>query len=407
MAKFNPIPGGVTAPEGYIAGAAACGLKKNGKTDLGLLFSMVSAQTTACFTANRVKAAPLLWDMAKLDRSSLTKAVLANSGNANACTGKPGLVVADKSATFAAKVLHITEREVFVCSTGVIGRSLPLKNIQEGVLRCVPQLSRPGHLSFAKAIMTTDTVPKECGVEVSLGKHKVRIGGCAKGSGMVNPNMVPHATVLVFLTTDASLSLALQKKALESAVNVSFNSLTVDGDASTNDTVVLLANGQSVAPKIEKEGPAWKAFTEGLTFVCVSLAKMLAADGEGATKYVEVCVKGAASVAEAQKAAKAVANSPLVKTALFGRDANWGRIMCALGNSGAKFDPEKTSISINKSLLVRNGQAVAMSEKEQNKLLQPKKILIEADLKNDKYSAKVFTCDLSVDYVRINGGYRS
>ncbi|MEW6574001.1 MAG: bifunctional glutamate N-acetyltransferase/amino-acid acetyltransferase ArgJ [Bacillota bacterium] len=396
------IEGGVTAPAGFKASGVAAGIKKS-KKDLALLYSEVPAAAAGVFTTNRVKAAPLVITAERLEKG-VAQAVVINSGNANACTGPEGYADALAMARAAARALKIPEERVLVGSTGVIGQRLPVIKIEEALPAAAEALDGTGHLAAAEAIMTTDTVVKEAAVRFSVGGNECAVGGMAKGSGMIHPNM---ATMMAFLTTDAAVGPGLLRRALKSAVDASFNMITVDGDTSTNDMVVVMANGRAGNAEITGEGPDYERFVAALTAVAVQLAKKVARDGEGATRLIEVCVKGASSVADARKAARAIAASNLVKSAVFGRDANWGRILCAAGYSGASFDPEKVDIFLGLEQVAADGAGLPFSEERASAELEQDPVVITVDLKEGTGMATAWGCDLTYDYVRINASYRT
>jgi glutamate N-acetyltransferase/amino-acid N-acetyltransferase len=361
------------------------------------------------FTSNRVKAAPVLVSREHL-ASGLLRAVIANSGNANACTGEPGLAAARRMAELAAGEFAIKAGEVAVASTGVIGVPLPIAAIESSISSLADSIraDAAGHEAALEAIMTTDTRKKAAAVELEIGGKKVRIGGMVKGSGMIHPNM---ATMLCFVTTDAALSGELLDRALRRAVRRSFNRVTVDGDTSTNDTIIIMANGEAGNALIGAEGEAYGLFAEALEVLCVRLARAMARDGEGATRLVTVNLQGAPGEDEAECLAKAVAASSLVKAACFGADANWGRVLCALGYAGVDFDPDKTDVyfasSAGEVLVCRGGASVPFSEEEAKKILSQEEIEIRIELHGGSAAAQVWGCDLSYDYVKINGDYRS
>jgi len=388
--------------KGFSFSGVESGLKKKSQKDLGLIYSEVPASIAGAFTKNRVQAAPVLLDRKRI-KSGLCQAVIANSGSANCCTGDQGMKDAISEARLAADGLNISEELVLVASTGVIGKPLALEKIESAVPELVKLLSPGGINDFAKAIMTTDTIPKIVSISGSIGGSGFNITGIAKGAGMICPDM---ATMLCFVCTDAEVSKDFLKEALVSSLDKSFNRITIDGDTSTNDTVLLMANGMSgvsVKSQSEKEN-----FRELLDEVLMALAKMVVKDGEGATKLVDVFVKGAASVNDAEKIAKTVANSNLVKTALFGEDANWGRIFAAAGRSGAEFNPELVDIWFDDVMMVKNGMGCGDAvEKEATKVLKKSEFSITLDLKKGKGAASVLTCDFSIDYVKINADYRS
>lgn len=394
--------GGVTSPQGFLAAGVKAYIKKD-KKDLAVIFSEAPAAAAGVFTTNKVKAAPLLITEEHL-KNGRARAVVVNAGNANACTGQEGLNNAVTTAQKAGELLHIDPHDVIVTSTGVIGVQLPMDRVLAGVEKAVGELHRDGGAEAAQAIMTTDTVPKEIAVEFTVGNKRAVIGGMAKGSGMIHPNM---ATMLGFVTTDAAVSPALLAQALKYAVDRTFNMVTVDGDTSTNDMVVALANGQAGNPEIVAEDSDYLAFRDALLYVCTYLAKLVAKDGEGATKLVEIRVVNAASEADAKKAAKAVANSNLVKTAIFGEDANWGRIICAVGYSGAEFDPARVDIAIGDEMMCADGTPLNFSEERAKKILEQDEVTIIVDMKSGSAEAVAWTCDFSYDYVKINADYRT
>jgi glutamate N-acetyltransferase/amino-acid N-acetyltransferase len=394
--------GGVTSPQGFLATGVKAYIKKD-KKDLAVIYSEVPAAAAGVFTTNKVKAAPLLVTKEHI-KNGRARAVVVNAGNANACTGEQGFDNAVATAQRAGELLKIDPHDVIVTSTGVIGVQLPMDRVLAGVEKAVSKLGRDGGAKAAKAIMTTDTIPKEIAVEFIIGGKKTVIGAMAKGSGMIHPNM---ATMLGFVTTDTAVSPALLDRALRYAVNRTFNMVTVDGDTSTNDMVVVLANGLAGNPKITAEDEDYIAFRDALLYVCTYLARMIARDGEGATKLVEVRVVNAASEEDAKKAAKAVANSNLVKTAIFGEDANWGRIICAVGYSGAEFDPARVDISIGDEKMCQDGTPLNFSEERAKKILEQDEVTILVDMKNGTAEAVAWTCDFSYDYVKINADYRT
>lgn len=397
---MQEIKGGVTVSRGFKAAGLKCGLKKN-KKDLALLYSEVPARASALFTTNRIQAAPLKITKEQL-RNGRAQAIIINSGNANACTGEKGLEAARLMTEQTARSLKIKEKDVLVASTGIIGVPLPLDKISPGIKKLASGLKDAGGFSAAEAIMTTDTFPKEIAVRLRVKGKEVSIGGMAKGSGMVSPHL---ATMLSFITTDALIAKRDLKKALKDSVAKSFNMITIDGDMSTNDMVIILANGLAENEEIKEGEKSLKAFREALDFLTFSLARMLVTDGEGATKFVEIKVKNARSFQEAKKAAHFIANSTLVKTALFGEDANWGRIMAALGQAGVKLKEEKVGICLGGQVLVRGGQAAKFDEARIKKIMSGDHIPITVDLKLGRSEATVWTTDLSEDYVKINSCY--
>ncbi|SHK19762.1 bifunctional glutamate N-acetyltransferase/amino-acid acetyltransferase ArgJ [Desulforamulus aeronauticus] len=397
------IPGGVTAPKGFMASGVAAGLKKNNKVDLALLLSETPAAAAGVYTTNLVQAAPLVLTRQRV-AEGLARAVIINAGNANACTGSRGLQDAIASSRAVATALAIPEEQVLVASTGVIGVPLPVEKIVDAVPRAVEALAKENHMAASQAIMTTDLVPKEVAVQVQLGETLVTLGGMAKGSGMIHPNM---ATMLAFITTDAVISHGVLQQALKQAVDSSFNMITVDGDTSTNDMLLALANGQAGNPEILPETEAYQLFYQGLLEVCSALAKMIARDGEGATRLIEVTVNGALTLQDGQKAARSVAGSNLFKAAVFGKDANWGRILCAVGYSGATFDPSTVDIFIGEVQVAQDGAALEFDEEKAAVMLSQDPVTVLVDLKSGASSATAWGCDLTYDYVRINGSYRT
>lgn len=398
--------GHVTTPGGWRAGVAACGIKHVGRDDLALLVSERPCAAAALFTTNQVKAAPVRYDQALMQRNpDGLQAVLINSGNANACTGAPGDAAVLATAQAAAQALDLGADTVFVMSTGTIGVPLPVEKLLAGVETAAQNLSAAHGPAAARAIMTTDTRPKSCAVQVTLPNGPIVIGGMAKGAGMIHPNM---ATLLCVVTTDAALSPAALDAALRFAADRSFHSISIDGDTSTNDTLLVLANGHAATPLIDDiDSEAGQAFLEGLTAVCQHLAQAVVRDGEGATRFVTIRVRGARDDAEAHRAAMSVARSPLVKTALFGADPNWGRVLCALGYSGVELDPDKVVLHFGGLKVLENGLPLDFDERAAHALLDAPDVLIEANLGLGNGSATVWTCDFSYEYVRVNAEYRT
>ncbi len=392
--------GNVCSAKGFQAVGLACGVKE-GVKDMALVFSEEAASGAAVYTKNKVQAAPIQVCREHLADGS-AKAVVLNSGNANACTGEEGLANARRMCSLTAEMLGLDAAEVLVCSTGVIGVQLPMEAIETGIPQAAEVLSGNGGKDAAEAIMTTDTVPKTFAVEVEIAGVKVRIGGMAKGSGMIAPNM---ATMLSVITTDADIAPELLRKQLGLAVRRSFNCITVDGDMSTNDTVIVLANGASGAPAIEGSGEAADDFYPGLEMVCRELARLIARDGEGATKLVSIRVNGAGNEAEARQVGLSVANSNLVKTAVFGRDPNWGRILCAVGYAGVELDPDKVAVSLCGTPIYGAGAGLDFDKDRLIEAMGAEDIPIEIDLGQGPEHAEIFTCDFSYDYVRINAEY--
>lgn len=400
---MNVIEGGVTAPKGYKAAGVACGIKKNNRKDLAIICSEDTAVASGVFTTNVVKGHSLQVSMEHI-KNGYARAIVINSGNANACVGEAGYNDAKDMTALAAELLQCEPEEILVNSTGVIGQRLNLPNIRSGIRSAVNALNSEGSMQAEEAIMTTDLMPKEIAVEIEVQGETVRIGGIAKGSGMIHPNM---ATMIGVITTDANISRSMLDKALKQCVKSTFNRVSVDGDTSVCDSVFILANGFADNDAIVKDDYEYSKFIDALMFVCTYLARLIAKDGEGATKLVEVIVEGAEDEADAYKVVSTVAKSPLVKTAIFGEDANWGRIITAVGYSGAAFDPNLTDISIGKLLVCRNGCAVNFDEAAAKEILKQKEITIKINLKKGKVSDRIWTCDFSYDYVKINGSYRS
>lgn len=404
------IEGGVTAAKGFKASDAAAGIKYRGRTDMAMIYSEMPCKAAGTFTKNIVKAAPVKWDQQIVYHAPAAQAVIVNSGIANACTGEEGMQYCRQTAKKAAAVLGIAEDAVLVASTGVIGMQLKMDRIEAGIDMLVPALGdsiADGHAA-AKAIMTTDTMPKEAAVSFTLGTKTVTVGGMCKGSGMIHPNM---CTMLGFITTDAAISKELLQKALSEDIKDTYNMVSVDGDTSTNDTVLLLANGQAGNEEITEEGDDYKAFCEALHAVNVKLCRMIAGDGEGATALFEVKIVGAESKAQAVTLSKAVVTSNLVKTAIAGHDANWGRILCAMGYSGAQFDPEKVDLffesAAGKIQIMKDGISAGYSEEEATKILSEPEVTAIADIKMGSFSATAWGCDLTHEYININADYRS
>jgi glutamate N-acetyltransferase/amino-acid N-acetyltransferase len=400
--SHTEIPGGVTAPVGFLAGSAYCGIKSSNKSspDIALVLSQYKTVAAGTFTTNKVKAAPVRVSRANL-ASPDARAIVANSGNANACTGVPGLQNAKRMCAATAKALGLKARQVLVCSTGRIGVQLPIEKM-EGTLGEIESALRPdGSLAAAKAIMTSDTVPKEFAVEFSAGGKAIRVGGIAKGAGMIDPNM---ATMLCFITTDAAIDQRTLQKALSVSVEQSFNRITIDGDMSTNDTVLTLANGAAGNKSLKYGTKEFKAFQAALDHVTRELAWMIVKDGEGVSKFVEVKVDGAASLADARKAAEAIANSTLVKCAWFGEDPNWGRIMDALGYCGAKMREDLVDIYYDGILLVKGGVQSKTPIEKVLPIVRQKRFMITVDLNVGRAEHTVYTTDFTTDYVKLNMG---
>jgi len=401
-AKPKIVPNGtVTSPKGFSAGAVYAGIKtaREHVLDLGILYSHGPCNAAGLFTTNAVKASPVLFCQRTL-RDHRAQAVVVNAGCANACTGEQGDKDAAEMAAITANKVGIAVEDVLVASTGVIGKPLPMGLVRTGVGSVA--LSLEGGHDLALAIMTTDTFPKEIAVSTRINGDRITVGGVAKGAGMIHPNL---ATLLCFLTTDASVEAGLLQQALQRAVDVSFNMVTVDGDTSTNDTVLLLANGMASGRMIKAGSPQAEAFETALQIVCLHLAKNIARDGEGATKLIEVTVEGAATLDDARRAARVVASSSLVKTAVYGCDPNWGRIMAALGRSGAEVEPTKLDIYLGDLCLVRGGCSSHFNERTARALLAKKEVLVRVCLKLGEVTATAWGCDMSPDYVTINSAY--
>ena len=403
---IEAINGGVTAPAGFKAAATHCGLKSDGVSpDLAVLYSEYPTHAAAMFTSNRVKAAPVQWSIERVAENNL-RAVLVNAGNANACTGARGLADVERSGRVAAERLGIGTNQVFVASTGIIGAPLPIDKIESGIGPAVSALSgneESGDV-FARAIMTTDTVAKSVAFSFEAGGAQVRLGGSTKGAGMIAPNM---ATMLCFITTDAAISPAALDKALRDAVEQSFNRITIDEHMSTNDCTLALANGAAGNEVIEEGTRAYAAFCEVMDLACLSLAKMMVRDGEGATKLVRVEVTGAQEREHATMAARAIANSPLVKAAVHGGDPNWGRVISAAGYSGAPLDESKVKLWIGSALVFANGSVTSVSKPEMAAQMQTDEVHFRLDLGSGPETDTFWTCDLSKEYVTINADYHT
>lgn len=395
---------GVTFAKGFQAIGIAAKLKKSGKPDLALIYSQVPATVAGTFTQNKVTAAPVYVSKETVATGS-AQAIISNSGCANACTGQQGLADAKEMAMVTAKELHIDPMDVVVGSTGVIGSFMPMEAIKKGIHDIVPQLSDTGSPAAGKAILTTDTHSKTiCGTFTVDGKT-VHIGAIAKGSGMIHPNM---ATMLCYITTDLAISHSMLQKALSAAVEKSFNMISVDGDMSTNDMAIILANGLAGNTCIEEENEDYKTFYEALETVVVSLAKEIAADGEGASKFITIEVLHAKSFVQGKEVGMAIANSPLVKTAFFGEDPNWGRIICAAGYSGGDIDPNHTTLTIGGIPIFEKGMGLAFDQEALAKIMAETNITLTIDIEAGQYEPViVWTCDLTYDYVKINGEYHT
>ena len=401
------IEGGVTAAQGFVAGGIHCGVRKNkSKPDLAMIYSEKPCTAAAVYTRNLVKGAPILVTQKNL-ADGTAKAVICNSGNANTCNAD-GVEKAEAMCQLTAKALGIAPQDVVVASTGVIGQVLPLEPIQEGIPELVKTLSPEGSLAAATAIMTTDTIPKEAAAQVEIGGKTVTLGGISKGSGMIHPNM---ATMLCFVTTDCAITPEMLDKAIHQVTEKTFNMISIDGDTSTNDTFAILANGAAGNETIAVPGPDYDAFVEALEAVCRQLSKLMAGDGEGATKLLVCQVEGAADPETAKVVAKSVICSTLFKAAMFGADANWGRVLCAIGYSGAAVDVHKIDVSFRSAKgqvdVCQNGAGIPFSEEKASEVLGEKEIDILVHLHMGQEQAEAYGCDLTYDYVKINGDYRT
>ncbi len=407
---MEQIQGGVTAAKGFEAAGAAANIKYKDRMDMALIYSTVPCRVAGTFTTNVVKAAPVLWDKEVVENSPFAQAVVVNAGIANACTGKQGMEYCREEAQTVSELLQIPENSVLVGSTGVIGMQLPMERINEGIRKLVS--ARDGSLeagtTASKAIMTTDTVNKEIAVTITLDGKTVTIGGMSKGSGMIHPNM---CTMLAYITTDAAISKTLLQEALSNSIIDSYNMISVDGDTSTNDTCLLLANGLAENAEITEKDADYEMFCGALNFVNMYLARKMAGDGEGATALFETTVINAATKQDARILAKSVICSSLCKTALYGHDANFGRFLCALGYSGVTFDPEKVELYFEskrgKILIYKDGAATDYSEEEATKILSEPEVTVLVDMKMGTATATAWGCDLTYDYVKINADYRS
>lgn len=404
MQKAKIVKGGVCSAKGFRGAGVEAAIKYAGRKDVALIVADFPCAAAAVFTTNKVAAAPVIYDRV-IAKGGRLQAILANSGCANACTGERGFKDAELSALVTAAELGIDSSLVMIASTGVIGRPLPMDRLLDGMRKAKAKLGRTAQhgLDAEMAVMTTDTRPKQACVKTVIGGKRVTIGGMCKGSGMIEPNM---ATMLGFITTDAAIAPAMLKRALVIAISKSFNRVVVDGDESTNDSVFLMASGLAGNPEIRKSGEDFRAFADALTTVCVSLAKQMAADGEGATKFVTVTVKGARSEADAARAARAVAKSPLAKTSWFGKDPNWGRVLAAVGYSGAEVTDMKTEVFYDREWAFRKGQVADAAQLERlQKVLEKSEFEVTVDLHLGKGESCIYTCDYSLEYVHINADY--
>lgn len=407
---MEQIQGGVTAAKGFEAAGTAANIKYKDRMDMALIYSSAPCTVAGTFTTNVVKAAPVLWDKKVVDNSPYAQAVIVNAGIANACTGEQGMDYCREEAQTAAGLLNIPENAVLVGSTGVIGMQLPMERINEGIRKLVAAKdgSVEAGTTASKAIMTTDTVNKEIAVTIELDGKTVTVGGMSKGSGMIHPNM---CTMLAYITTDAAISKPLLQEALSGSIVDSFNMISVDGDTSTNDTCLVLANGLAGNAEITKKGEAYDKFCMALNFITTFLARKMAGDGEGATALFETTVIHAATKQEARILAKSVIGSSLCKAAIYGHDANFGRFLCALGYSGVQFDPDKVALFFEsragKLLIYEDGVAADYSEEEATKILSEPEVTVLVDMKMGTETATAWGCDLTYDYVKINADYRS
>lgn len=407
---MKQIQGGVTAAKGFEAAGTAANIKYKDRMDMALIYSSVPCKVAGTFTTNVVKAAPVMWDQEIVNNSPYAQAVIVNAGIANACTGKLGMDYCREEAQTASGLLNIPENSVLVGSTGVIGMQLPMERINEGIRKLVA--AKDGSIAAgttaSRAIMTTDTVNKEVAVTIELDGKTVTVGGMSKGSGMIHPNM---CTMLAYITTDAAISRELLQEALGNSIVDSYNMISVDGDTSTNDTCLVLANGLAENAEIREKGEAYDKFCEALGFVNTYLARKMAGDGEGATALFETTVINAATKQEARILAKSVIGSSLCKAAIYGHDANFGRFLCALGYSGVKFDPDKVELffesKAGKMLIYKDGVAADYSEEEATKILSEPEVTVLVDMKMGVETATAWGCDLTYDYVKINADYRS
>lgn len=407
---MKTITGGITAAKGFLATGQSAEIKYVNRKDMAMIYSEVPCCVAGTFTTNIVKAAPVIWDQKVVYEAPYAQAVVVNSGIANACTGEQGMKYCEETAKEVEKLLGIPADAVLVGSTGVIGKQLPMDKIRAGIEKMVPALGKTledGTLA-AEAIMTTDTVAKEVAVEIEIGGKTVTLGGMCKGSGMIHPNM---CTMLAYVTTDAAISKELLQEALSEDVKDTFNMISVDGDTSTNDTLLLMANGMAGNKEITEKGEDYEKFKVALRFVNTAMAKKIAGDGEGATALFEVKVTNADTKETAVLLSKSVITSSLTKAAIYGHDANWGRILCAMGYSGAKFNPDKLELffesSAGKILIFKDGVATDYSEETATKILSESEVTVLLDMKMGNASATAWGCDLTYDYVKINADYRS
>lgn len=395
------IDGTIASPKGFVADGLHCGLKRK-KKDIGWLYSEKIASIAGVFTTNQVKAAPVILTKEKLALQKL-QAIIINSGNANACTGEKGRMDAKEMCKLTAQALNISAEYVAVASTGIIGKTLPMVQIKAGIELLEAKPIKEAQ-AFQEAILTTDTTQKVSVYQDDFDQYQVTVAGCAKGSGMIHPNM---ATMLGFITTDANISSSLLQELLSELTEVTFNQITIDGDTSTNDMVLVMANGMSGMPEIQKDAPEFAKFKAMFTQVLTDLAKMIAKDGEGATKLIETIVTGAKNVSDARMLAKSVVGSSLVKSAIFGQDPNWGRILCALGYSGVVFDPETIQIYLADTLVFENGQPTIFDANQLSESLKTNEVVIQVVLSDGSASSRAWGCDLTYEYVKINALYHT
>jgi len=406
---IKEVSGGITAAKGFLAGAVHVGVKSSNKTkkDVALIYSKTPAHVSGVFTQNKFAAAPVAW-CREIIAGGKAQAMVVNSGNANACTGTEGFANAKKMAAWTGEILGVDGKEVLVASTGVIGQQLPMAVIEKGIKLSAEALSENGSDAVAEAIMTTDTYKKSIAVSYEYEGQTITVGGVAKGSGMIHPNM---ATMICIITTDCAIMPEALHKAIQKAADKGFNMVTIDQDTSTNDTCVVLANGEAGNTPIKSDGPGYAEFSEALSYVAMALAKMMAHDGEGATKLIEVLVQGALTEKDARLAAKAVVSSNLVKSAFFGEDANWGRIICAVGYSGAELDTGKVDLWLKSvggiEQMMKNGAALSFDEGNAKNILKEREIQVLIQLNQGTGEAMAWGCDLSYDYIKINADYRT
>ncbi len=400
---MKTVNGGLNAPKGFLCGAARAGFKKKGN-DIGLIYSKVPAVADGVFTQNQVQAAPVIVSKAHLKQDLMAQAIIVNSGCANCSTGQQGLKDATEMTQIAAQHLNLKKEDVLVASTGVIGQPLDMKKIRKAAPLLAKALSEKGSGEFARAIMTTDTFAKEYAVKIMIDKKEVYIGGVAKGAGMIHPNM---ATMLCFLTTDIYITRRGLKVALEEAVNRSFNAITVDGETSTNDSCLIMANGAAQNRLIDKVDKEFKVFQEALVEVTRQLARMIVKDGEGATKFIQITIKNAPSYWQGVKIGRRIASSPLLKTCVYGGDPNWGRVVAGLGASGVRIMPDRFDVFLGRQQVVKNGAAAGVKKEQLKTLFKGKEVAITVDLKLGKETAVVWTCDLTEEYIKINAEYET